>query len=198
MVVLSTGDPLLMPWLQDVKAVLQMWYPGQEGGTSTAKLLLGQANPGGKLPISWPAGGDQTLFAGQPERITGDGAKVVFSEGLYMGYRWYDQQNIAPLFPFGHGLSYTQFDYSDLEIRPDADGGLEVSFELHNTGAVPGSEVPQVYVGAPASPPPAAQFAPKKLAGFARVELEGGTGKREEERTREIAAKSHSCVFRCS
>ena len=124
---LSTGDPVLMPWLNDVKAVLEMWYPGQEGGTSTAKLLLGQANPAGRLPITWPVSGDQTPFAGHPERINGDGAKVSFSEGIYMGYRWYDQQKITPLFAFGHGLSYTEFAYSDLEIRRVRDG-LEVSF----------------------------------------------------------------------
>jgi beta-glucosidase len=118
-VVLSTGDPVLMPWLNDVKAVLEMWYPGQEGGTSTAKVLLDYANPGGRLPISWPVSGDQTPFAGHPERINGDGAKVSFSEGIYMGYRWYDQQKIEPLFPFGYGLSYTEFAYSDLKIRPE-------------------------------------------------------------------------------
>ena len=104
-----TGDPVLMSWVNNVKAILEMWYPGQEGGTSTAKLLLGLANPGGKLWISWPANGDQTPFAGHPERITGDGTAVYFSEGIYMGYRWYDQQKITPLFSFGHGLSYTKF-----------------------------------------------------------------------------------------
>jgi hypothetical protein len=136
-VVLSTGGPVLMPWLQAVKAVLEMWYPGQEGGTATAKLLLGQANPSGKLPFTWPADEDQTPFAGHPERITGDGTQVVFSEGLFMGYRWYDQQKIQPLFAFGHGLSYTQFKYSRLEIRPDRDG-LEVRFALQNAGSVGG------------------------------------------------------------
>jgi beta-glucosidase len=150
-VVLNTGDPVLMPWLSDVKAVLEMWYPGQEGGTSTAKLLLGLANPAGRLPITWPANGDQTPFAGHPERINGDGTKVPFSEGIYMGYRWYDQQKIEPLFAFGHGLSYTKFAYSGLEIRPDRDG-LDVSFIVQNTGQVKGSEVPQVYVGPPAQP----------------------------------------------
>jgi beta-glucosidase len=117
-VVLSTGNPVLMPWVNEVKAILETWYPGQEGGTSTARLLLGQANPAGRLPITWPASGDQTPFAGHPERIIGNGTNVVFSEGIYMGYRWYDQQKITPLFAFGHGLSYTQFGYSDLNIRP--------------------------------------------------------------------------------
>ena len=174
-VVLNTGDPVLMPWLSSVKAVLEMWYPGQEGGTSTAKLLLGQANPGGRLPITWPASGDQTPFAGHPERINGNGTDVLFSEGLYMGYRWYDQQNITPLFAFGYGLSYTQFAYSGLKIRPDS-GGLEVSFRVENTGSVRGSEVPQVYVGPPSNPPPGVQFALQKLAGFKRVQLNAGEG----------------------
>jgi beta-glucosidase len=92
-----------------------------------------------------------------------------------MGYRWYDQQNITPLFPFGYGLSYTQFDYSGLKIRPDSDG-VEVSFQVENTGSVQGSEVPQVYVGAPANPPPSVQFAVQKLVGFQRVELDPGEG----------------------
>jgi beta-glucosidase len=174
-VVLSTGDPVLMPWLSSVKAVLEMWYPGQEGGTSTARLLLGQVSPGGKLPITWPASGDQTPFAGHPERINGNGTDVPFSEGLYMGYRWYDQQNITPLFPFGYGLSYTQFDYSGLKIRPDSDG-LEVSFQVENNGSVQGAEVPQVYVGPPVNPPPSVQFAVQKLVGFQRVELDPGEG----------------------
>jgi beta-glucosidase len=126
-VVLSTGDPVLMPWVNEVRAVLETWYPGQEGGTSTANLLLGKTNPAGRLPISWPVSADQTPFAGHPERVTGDGTKVTFSEGIYMGYRWYDHQGIDPLFPFGFGLSYTQFSYSNLVIRPDSQG-VELSF----------------------------------------------------------------------
>jgi beta-glucosidase len=93
-----------------------------------------------------------------------------------MGYRWYDQQNITPLFPFGYGLSYTQFDYSGLKIRPDS-GGLEVSFQVENTGSVQGSEVPQVYVGAPANPPPSVQFAVQKLVGVPTSEA--GSGRRQ-------------------
>jgi beta-glucosidase len=176
-VVLSTGDPVVTPWLKNVKAVLEMWYPGQEGGTSTAKLLLGKANPGGKLPISWPANGDQTPFAGHPERISGDSTKVTFSEGIYMGYRWYDQQKVDPQFAFGHGLSYTQFEYSGSAIRPERDG-LEVSFFVQNTGGVKGSEVAQVYLGPPARLPSSVQFAPQKLVAFKRLEL----GPRDRER----------------
>jgi beta-glucosidase len=172
-VVLSTGDPVLMPWLNSVKGVLEMWYPGQEGGTSTAKLLLGQANPGGRLPITWPANDDQTPFAGHPERINGDGTEVPFSEGIYVGYRWYDQQNINPLFCFGYGLSYTTFRYSGLKIKSNQ-GGLEVSFTVQNTGNVQGSEVPQVYVGPPSNLPGPIQVPAQKLVGFDRVNLSPG------------------------
>ena len=172
-VVLSTGDPVLMPWLDSVKGVLEMWYPGQEGGTSTAKLLLGQATPGGRLPITWPANGDQTPFGGHPERISGNGTEVPFSEGIYVGYRWYDQQNINPLFCFGYGLSYTKFQYSGLKINPKQ-GGLEVSFSVQNTGTVQGAEVPQVYVGPPSNLPVPIQVPVQKLVGFDRVDLGPG------------------------
>jgi beta-glucosidase len=172
-VVLSTGDPVLMPWINEVKGLLEVWYPGQEGGTSTAKLLLGLANPGGKLPISWPVNADQTPFAGHPERINGNGTVIPFSEGLYMGYRWYDQQKITPQFPFGHGLSYTRFSYSDLDVRPSL-SGLDVSFTVRNTGKVKGSEAPQIYVGPPSTQPAGVQLAPQKLVGFDRIELNPG------------------------
>ena len=176
-VVLSTGDPVLMPWLSSVKGVLEMWYPGQEGGTSTAKLLLGQTTPGGRLPITWPANADQTPFAAHPERINGNGTDVPFSEGIYVGYRWYDQQNINPLFSFGYGLSYTKFQYSGLKIK-SKQGGLEVSFFVQNTGTVQGAEVPQVYVGPASNLPGPIQVPVQKLVGFDRVDLSPGQKQR--------------------
>jgi beta-glucosidase len=179
-VVLSTGNPVLMSWVNNVKGILEMWYPGQEGGTSIARLLLGLANPGGKLPISWPVSGDQTPFANHPERVTGDGTAVYFSEGIFMGYRWYEQQNITPLYSFGYGLSYAKFSYSDLDIKSGKDG-VDVAFRLSNTGSVKGSEVPQVYLGPPSNPlPEVTQYAPRKLAGFERIELHPGESKRVE------------------
>lgn len=176
-VVLSTGDPVLMPWVNEVRAILETWYPGQEGGTSTANLLLGKTNPAGRLPISWPVSADQTPFAGHPERVTGDGTQVTFSEGIYMGYRWYDHQGIDPLFPFGFGLSYTQFSYSNLVIRPDSQG-LELSFLVENSGSTKGGEVPQVYVGPPSRVSLPIQTANQKLVGFDRIELAPGEQKR--------------------
>lgn len=172
-VVLSTGDPVLMPWLNQVNAVLEMWFPGQEGGTSTARLLLGLANPGGRLPISWPVNADQTPFANHPERINGNGTDVLFSEGLFMGYRWYDEQKITPQFCFGFGLSYTTFTYSNLKLAATPNG-VNVSFVVQNSGKVTGTEVPQLYVGPPAKPAEPVQFAVRKLVGFDRVTLQPG------------------------
>jgi beta-glucosidase len=175
-VVLNTGDPVLMPWLDKVSAVLEMWFPGQEGGTSTARLLLGLANPGGRLPISWPVSADQTPFANHPERVTGNGTDVLFSEGLYMGYRWYDQEKISPQFSFGFGLSYTNFSYFNLKLTA-TQSGVNVSFVVQNTGKVVGSDVPQVYVGPPAKPAEPVQSAVRKLVGFNRVTLQPGQSK---------------------
>lgn len=173
-VVLNTGDPVLMPWLNQVKSVLEMWYPGEEGGAATAKLLLGWANPGGKLPITFPASANDTPFAGHPERVTGgSNGEVTFSEGLDMGYRWYESQQIQPLFPFGYGLSYTSFAFSHLHATPVVNDGtktIRVSFDVTNTGWHAGTEVAQVYLGLPAS----TGEPPKRLVGFQRVELEPG------------------------
>jgi beta-glucosidase len=173
-VVLNTGDPVLMPWLSNVKSVLEMWYPGQEGGTATANLLLGNANPSGKLPITFPASSNDTPFAGHTdERITGVNGVVTFSEGLDMGYRWYDSQNIQPLFPFGYGLSYTTFSFSHLQTTPVTTDGTEVirvDFDVTNTGSRAGAEVAQVYLGLPAS----TNEPPRRLVGFQRVQLNAG------------------------
>jgi beta-glucosidase len=177
-VVMSTGNPVLMPWIGKVKAVLETWYPGQEGATAIARLLLGVATPSGRTPITWPESESQTPFAGHPERIKGDGSVVHFSEGMFMGYRWYDQHQLTPLFPFGHGLSYTAFSYTSLRVAPKA-GGLAVSFTIRNNGPVAGAEIPQVYLG-----PPAAvreiQVVLRKLVAFDRVELRPGQKRRLE------------------
>jgi len=186
-VVLNTGGPVAMPWRDAVRAVLEMWYPGQDGGWATADLLLGRANPGGKLPVTFPARVEDApaRAAGHPERLAPpqqtplpgganpDAPAVAFTEGIAVGYRWYDQQKIDPLFPFGHGLSYTRFEYSGLAVKPVA-GGLDVSFTVRNAGAMKGAEVPQVYVGPAAGAP--VPMAVKSLAGFQRVELPPGRG----------------------
>jgi beta-glucosidase len=176
-VVLNVSQPVAMPWLDKVKAVLQMWYPGDEGGWATADLLLGKVSPAGRLPFTWP----KRLEDGpandpsHPERSShGQDGKTTYGEGINVGYRWFDQQNIEPLFPFGFGLSYTTFEYSGLKVARAADAGLEVSFQVHNAGKVTSDEVPQVYLGPPKEPPSGAQFAVKTLAAFDRVSVPAG------------------------
>jgi len=176
-VVLNTSLPVEMPWIDNVKGVLQMWWPGDEGGPATANILLGRANPAGRLPITWPVSLSQmvTNSPDHPERTNaGVDGRTTYSEGIFMGYRWFDQQRIAPLFPFGHGLSYTSFDYSGLEVTPAADGGLDVSFTIENNGQMTGDEVPQVYLGAPGDRPPTVQFAVRALAQFDRITIPAG------------------------
>jgi beta-glucosidase len=187
-VVLNSGGPVAMPWKDRVRAILEMWYPGQEGGWATANLLLGRAVPGGKLPVTFPARLEDApaRSPNHPERIAppppagagpaaAEPSPVSFSEGILVGYRWYDGENIAPLFPFGHGLSYTRFEYSNLAVERSRDG-FDVTFTLRNTGVWKGSEVPQVYLG-PASGSPV-PMAPWSLAGFERVELGPGQSRR--------------------
>jgi beta-glucosidase len=180
-VVLNVSQPIAMPWLSEVKAVLQMWWPGDEGGPATARLLLGQANPAGRLPFTWPRRLEDTPShdPAHPER-SGDGVdgKTTFSEGLLVGYRWFDHEKIKPLFPFGFGLSYTTFTYSNLKTSRSPDGGFDVHVEIRNTGAVAGDEVVQVYVDKPVSSLPGVQFADRILAGFERVSLLPGESKR--------------------
>ena len=184
-VVLNTGSAVTMPWVNKVKAILEMWLPGQEVGDATAQMLLGQADPGGKLPMTFP--NNVTPFTGHPERFPGVNADGVaatsgpttetYTEGLQMGYRWYDEQDVTPLFPFGHGLSYTSFEYAGLNAHRASDGGLDVRVTLTNTGSIAGDEVPQVYLGRPMTPlPNGVQSVPQSLAGFSRVHhLPGGS-----------------------
>ena len=137
-VVLNTSQPVALPWVDKVKAVLEMWWPGDEGGWSTANLLLGKVSPAGRLPVTW--GKNLTDYPAtdpkHPERSKkGVDKKTTYSEGVNVGYRWFDKQNIEPLFAFGHGLSYTTFDYSGLGVLKDSDGGLDVDLNIKNTGS---------------------------------------------------------------
>jgi beta-glucosidase len=180
-VVMNTAGPVAMPWKDKVKGILEMWYAGQEGGWATADVLLGKVNPAGKLPMTFPVTlTDSPAFApDHPERMKGTkpelGAKagnsIVYSEGIFVGYRHFDKENIEPLFPFGFGLSYTTFSYSALKATPGGDG-IDVSFHVRNTGKVAGAEVAQVYLGP--SEKPALAMAVWALSGFSRVYLEPG------------------------
>ena len=176
-VVLNVSQPIAMPWLDRVKAVLQMWWPGDEGGWATANILLGKVNPAGRLPFTWAkkledyAANDPA----HPERSAGGvDKKTKFSEGVNVGYRWFDKQKTAPLFPFGFGLSYTKFEYSDLTVHPAEGGGLFIGMKVKNAGSVAGDEVLQVYLGAPEQRPQGADFPMHALAAFDRVHLDAG------------------------
>jgi beta-glucosidase len=147
-VVLDAGAPVAMPWLGDVKAVLDAFYPGNENGNAIASILYGEANPSGKLPQTFPTSLEQ-MPTRTPEQYPGVDGEAAYSEGLLVGYRWFDERRIKPLFPFGFGLSYTTFRYSDLEVKPLHRGRAWLRFEITNTGDRVGAEVGQVYVGFP-------------------------------------------------
>jgi beta-glucosidase len=176
-VVLNVSQPIAMPWIDKVKGVVQMWWPGDEGGWATANVLAGKKNPAGRLPFTWAKRLEDYAShdPAHPERAAqGFGSKVRFSEGVDVGYRWFDKKKMVPLYPFGYGLSYSSFAYSGLKVAPAKDGGFDIRFTVKNTGGVDGEEVPQVYLSAPAKPVTGAQFAVNALAGFDRVFLKAG------------------------
>ncbi|MEI8238167.1 MAG: glycoside hydrolase family 3 C-terminal domain-containing protein [Actinomycetota bacterium] len=142
-VVVNAGSPVTMPWADDVAAVLQVWFPGGEFGEALADVLLGVAEPGGRLPITIPYRLDDTpAFAHHPGR---DGL-AMYAEGLFIGHRWYDAHGIVPRFPFGHGLGYTTWSLGDAAVTGDTDRGVCVSVPVSNSGERPGSTVVQCYV----------------------------------------------------
>jgi beta-glucosidase len=185
-VVLNTSSSTSMPWLESTGAVLQMYYPGQEGAAATAAVLYGECDPGGRLPQSFPADDAHHPVAGDPRRYPGVNGTEEYSEGIHVGYRWYDAEGVRPLFPFGHGLSYTSFAYDGLRVRRGG-RGLLVSFEVRNTGRRDGIAVPQVYVGP--SPHLRLDQAVRVLGGYRRVVLRPGERRRVEV---EVAARTLS------
>jgi beta-glucosidase len=170
-VVLETGGPVLLPWLDRVAAVVEAWYPGSQGGPAIARILSGVVNPSGHLPATFPHSLDQL----PRPRIAGENLKqdepfdVSFDEGAAVGYRWYDAKRHEPAFPFGHGLSYTRFQQGKLSARLIQDE-LHVIFNVSNVGERAGKHVAQVYV----SPKAGGWEAPKRLGAFAKVELAAG------------------------
>ena len=197
-VVLQANQPIAMPWLAKTKAVLDTFYGGDQAGVAQASLLLGTANPSGRLPFTWPKRLDQEVAhqAAHPERTSngvdasgkacaaagggptaGTACKTTYSEGLNIGYRYFDAADETPLYPFGYGLSYTKFGYSALHTAQAPDGGLDVTFSVTNNGSVAGTAVPQVYLGAPATVPSGVQFAEKALGAYGRVALTAGQTK---------------------
>lgn len=169
-VVLNTGSAVTMPWLNDVEAVVEGWYPGQENGNAIAALLYGDVNPSGKLPVTFPKS-LADVPASTPAQFPGTADRVEYSEGVQVGYRWYDARGVEPLFPFGFGLSYTTFGFTGLQIGPTgADGSATVTATVTNTGTRAGAEVAQLYIGQPA----AAGEPPRQLRGYQKVTLQPG------------------------
>jgi beta-glucosidase len=171
-VVINAGSPVAMePWLDHVPAVLMMWYGGQEGGHAIAAVLFGDFTPSGKLPVTFPRKIEDTPAFGH---YPGADLHTEYAEGIYVGYRHYDRGGIEPLFPFGHGLSYTRFDYSDLKVTPDKvppGRRVEVSATVKNSGPRAGAEVVELYLHQAKS---TADRPPQELKGFRRVMLTAG------------------------
>lgn len=173
-VVLNTGQAIAMPWLDNARAVLEMWYTGDEGGWAAANLLTGRANPGGHLPITWPYrledyAANDPRFPERSSRRT----RTVYSEGLYVGYRWFDKQRIEPLFPFGYGLSYSKFVYSDLQLARSGKA-VTLTCRIRNTSSRDGDAVVQAYIGAPVPALAGIDFPVRELAAFDRVSIKAG------------------------
>jgi beta-glucosidase len=168
-----------MPWKAAVPSILFQLMPGQEAGNALANALFGAVNPSGKLPVSFPGSMNDTWLGNPVNPLQYPGTdrgkgwlEADYTENLLIGYRWYDQQNIEPLWPFGHGLSYTTFSYSNLVVTGSVSptGGATVTATVTNSGSVAGAEVAQLYVGYPA----AAGEPPKLLKGFNKVALAPG------------------------
>ena len=184
-VVLETGNPITMPWVDKPAAILEAWFAGSDGANAVGNILFGTVNPSGKLPNSFPKSEADlphtTITMPPPESSHFSGPaspeqwamglppfQVAYDEGVKVGYKWYDAENKKPLFPFGYGLSYTTYRYSGLQVTPGEK--VKVTFTVANSGAREGSEIAEVYAGLPA----AAQEPPKRLVGFTKVKLNPG------------------------
>ena len=175
-VLMNAGPVQVMPWEPEVSAIVEAWFAGQEQGEAVARVLFGDVNPSGRLPLTFPRSLVETPLC-TAEQYPGVAGALHYTEGLGVGYRGYDQRGIEPQYPFGFGLSYTAFEYGDLAVMPLTSAGaeaIEVSFELRNVGKRAGVEIAQVYLESPA----AADAPPQRLVGWARVPLEAGEAKR--------------------
>lgn len=169
-VIIESGTAMTMPWLSQVQGVLDAWYPGENGGKAIANILFGVTNPSGKLPLTFPAAVSdlplQSTNGGQVPSSTSDYTRF----DPKVGYRWFDAMNIQPLFPFGFGLSYTTFQYSDFHVNTDDQGRVTASFTLSNTGTRDGAEVAQLYAALPDD----GFEPPKRLVGWKKVSIRAG------------------------
>jgi beta-glucosidase len=177
-VITSGGSVDVTPWLDKARAIVAAWYPGQEGGAALASLLVGEANFSGRLPISWErAAADNPSYANYYYNDSAHPDRIVYREGIFVGYRGYQHTKTKPLFPFGFGLSYTTFQYANLKVAPRsgrAQGSFDVSFDVTNTGKRAGADVAQIYVGASKPKVPRPE---RELKSFARVQLAPGETK---------------------
>jgi len=176
-VALNAGAPMLMPWAGQVQGIVQAWYPGEEDGNAIAAVLFGDVNPSGKLPVTFPKNAGD-VPANTLQQYPGVNGVAQYSEGVFVGYRYDDQNNIAPLFPFGYGLSYTTFGYSNLSVMTGGQSdpySATVGLDVTNTGGRAGAEVAQLYLGIPATNVPEP---PKQLKRFQKVSLQPGQTRR--------------------
>jgi beta-glucosidase len=190
--ILKTGSAIFMPWVDKVPAILEAWYPGEEDGNAVAAILFGDLNPSGKLPITFPKS-LADLPANTPEQYPGVNGAAHYSEGVFVGYRHFDAQKIEPLFPFGYGLSYTEFAFKNLAIVPkkvstgrDSGPAVEVDLDVANTGKRAGKTVVELYVGIPSSA--AVPQPPAQLKAVEKVALKPG-------QTRHVRLKLNARAF---
>ncbi|HEY7454078.1 MAG TPA: glycoside hydrolase family 3 C-terminal domain-containing protein [Thermoleophilaceae bacterium] len=176
-VVLETGGPVLTPWRGKVRALLEAWYPGQEAGPALARVLFGDVDPGGRLPVTFPRSEADLPTAGDPEKYPGVAEQVHYKEGVFVGYRWYDQRRLRPAFPFGFGRSYTRFAFRGLRVRRTGRHSARVSAVVVNRGRRRGTAVPQLYLGLP-SPSGAVRQPPRQLRGVRKLSLRRGARRR--------------------
>jgi beta-glucosidase len=193
-VVLKSGTAILMPWVDQVPAILEAWYPGEEDGNAVAAILFGDVNPSGKLPLTFPKQLSD-LPANTPEQYPGVNGEVHYSEGIFVGYRHFDEQDIQPLFTFGYGLSYTTFGYKKLAVSPGdvslkniSKRKITIALDVTNTGKRTGEEVVEVYLGLPSTPD--MPQPPKQLKAFAKISLNPG-------QTRRVRLKLDAQSLRC-
>ncbi|GAB3870152.1 hypothetical protein GCM10029964_004080 [Kibdelosporangium lantanae] len=172
-VVVETGGPVTMPWRSSVPALMEAWYPGEQGGNALVDVLWGTAEPSGRLPVTFPVDLDHDPMR-SAEQYPGVSGNFNYTEGLAVGYRWYDATGTAPMFPFGHGLGYTTFTYSGLSLASAPDGAVSVSFTVLNSGSRRGAAVPQVYLGYPG----ASGEPPRQLRDFTKLMLDPGDSTR--------------------
>ncbi len=179
-VLTSGGDVDTHSWIAKIPALIHNWYPGQEGGTALAEILVGARSPEGKLPISFPVSWEQNPVHDHyypPPTPAGQTSHVKYAEGVFLGYRYFTSTGEKPLFPFGFGLSYTTFSFGNLQVSPreTSDNQVTVSFDLTNTGTRPGAEVAQLYIGDPSA---SVKRPVKELKGFEKVRLDPGQSQR--------------------